>query len=317
MAVSVSNIFELVGRFGAEEDRLTASFGFLLKNDQKLFGGFARSLALDLKAVAEYDITTQTAYRLFGFEESDERNRIDLEIVRAGQVTILIESKIGGNKFSQTQLEKYARLLKDRRSRGDAIRLVLVTHLDERMRFQDFLPALGLQENEACYLRWTDVCDLVSSGASPRHKFLTQQFLEQVRRRMSDLKVISELPVGNVREVMIVTVNSSNMRKALMEHQYECQNQNPRRQDSQYIAFYETGGAKYIRYVARVEKTEINVPVTWGVAKVYTIQKPFELRAPIVLGRIPANFPVLYTTFERLLSASTVDELRIRKGEPT
>jgi len=313
MSIDVSNIFNLVGRFGADEDRLTAAFGFLLKNDSQLFVAFAQALGLELGPVAQYDMRTQTAYRRFGFDEGDDRNRIDLEIVLPTKLTVLVESKIGGNKFSETQLEKYGRLLEDRRIRGDEVRLVLITHLDEADRFQAFARSLKLGAAETGYLRWTDICSLVKTRAAPKQRFLNQQFLRQVERRMSDLKVISEMPVGDVREVMIVTVDPTNMRKALSGLRYECQNERPRRQESQYVAFYETQGPKQIQYVARVQKTEINVPVASGVAKVYTLESPFKLKRPIPKGRIPANFPVLYTTFERLLCADDLDDLRIRK----
>jgi hypothetical protein len=142
--------------------------------------------------------------------------------------------------------------------------------------------------------------------------FLRKQFLEQVSRKMSDEKVIRELTVGDVREVMVVTVNPENMKKALHEHRYECQNRNPTRAEAQYIAFYETQGPKRVRYIARVKKTEINVQVGDEILKVYSFEKPVELKKDIILGNRPAQFQVLYTTFDRVLNASTLDDLSVK-----
>jgi hypothetical protein len=200
---------------------------------------------------ARYEMLTQPSYP--GFEED---NRIDLEISGTFELTCLVESKIGGNRFDEHQLERYARLLGDRRARGDTARLVLITHLDESERFRQFVSASGLSEEECRYMRWTRICDMVECHSSPRIKLLRDQFLDKAGRAMSDRKIIDELPVGTVREVMVVTVKPENMRLALEKHLYRCQNEKPRRQEARYIAFYETRGPKAVRYIARVRETE-------------------------------------------------------------
>ena len=127
---------------------------------------------------------------------------------------------------------------------------------------------------------------------------------------MSDRKTINELPVGDVREVMIVTVKPENMRLALEQRLYRCQNEKPRRKEAQYIAFYETRGPKAIRHIARVLETEINVEVEDWLAKDYRLEQPVRLRKPILKGRWPPVFAVRYTTFEKLVNAETLDDLR-------
>jgi hypothetical protein len=304
MAIRVDNIFDLVGRFGAEEDRLTASFGFLLKNDARLFRAFMAEVGVTVASPASYDLLTQSFYP--GFEED---NRIDLEISATFDLTCLVESKIGGNRFDGRQLERYAQLLEDRRARRDMVRLVLITHLDESERFRQFASASGLPKEECRYMRWTEICDIVRSHSSPRIKLLRDQFLHKVGRAMSDRKIIDELPVGDVREVMIVTVNPENARLALEQHLYRCQNEKPRRQEARYIAFYETRGPKAIRYIARVLQTEINVQVEDWLAKDYTLEEPVPLVRPIPKGQRPARFAVRYATFEKLINAETLDDV--------
>jgi len=304
MAIKVKNIFDLIGRFGAEEDRLTASLGFLLKNDARLFRAFMAEVGVTVASPASYDLLTQPFYP--GFEED---NRIDLEISATFDLTCLVESKIGGNRFDEHQLGRYAQLLEDRRARGDAVRLVLITHLDESERFQQFVSASGLSKEECRYMRWSQIYDIVRLHSSPRMRLLRDQFLHKVGRAMSDRKIIDELPVGDVREVMIVTVEPRSMRLALEEHRYQCQNERPRRQEARYIAFYETRGPKAIRYMARVLKTEINVQREEELNKDYTLEHPVRLRRPIPKGQQPPRFAVRYATFEKVINAETLDDV--------
>jgi hypothetical protein len=306
MSIDVGNIFDLVGRFGAAEDQLTASFGFLLRHDSRLFRAFMTQVGFQQIPAEPYDITTQTFYRQFGFDES---NRIDLEISATFRLSLVVESKIAGNRFSEAQLSRYARLLEDRRSRGDELRLILITHLDERDKFRRWVASTNLLPHEVHYLRWTHVCDLVERHRSPHSRRLTELFLRKVRHTMSDLKVIEELPTGTIKEVMIVTVNPESMNRALNDLQYICQNEKPTRKEARYIAFYETGGPKRIRYLAKVRETEINVQVGSEVLKVYRLDKPVLLREPLVKGKRPARFAVRYTTFDRLLNAETLDDV--------
>lgn len=304
MAIKVKNVFDLIGRFGAEEDRLTASFGFLLKNDARLFRAFMAEVGVTVASPASYDVLTQPFYA--GFEED---NRIDLEISATFDLTCLLESKIGGNRFDEHQLERYAQLLEDRRARGDTVRLVLITHLDESERFWQFASASGLSKEECRYMRWNQIYDVVSLHSSPRIRLLRDQFLHKVGRAMSDRKIIDELPVSDVREVMIVTVNPENIRLARERHLYRCQNERPRRREARYIAFYETRGPKAIRYIARVLETEINVQVGDWLAKDYTLEEPVPLVRPIPKGQQPPRFAVRYATFEKLINAETLDDV--------
>jgi len=304
MAIKVKNVFDLIGRFGAEEDRLTASFGFLLNNDARLFRAFMAEVGLTAASTASYDLLTQPFYP--GFEED---NRIDLEISATFDLTCLVESKIGGNRFDEHQLQRYTQLLEDRRARGDTVRLVLITHLDENERFWQFASASGLSKEEYRYMRWSQICDIVRLHSSPRIKLLRDQFLDKVGRAMSDRKIIDELPVGGVKEVMIVTVNPESTRLALEQRLYRCTNEKPRRQEARYIALYETRGPKAIRYIARVLETEINVQMGDWLAKDYKLEQPVRLRRPILKGRWPPRFPARYTTLQKLINAETLDDV--------
>jgi hypothetical protein len=304
MAIKVKNVFDLIGRFGTEEDRLTASFGFLLNNDARLFRAFMAEVGVTVASPASYDLLTQPFYP--GFEED---NRIDLEISATFDLTCLVESKIGGNRFNEHQLQRYTQLLEDRRARGDTVRLVLITHLDENERFWQFASASGLSKEECRYMRWSQICDMIESQCSPRIRLLRDQFINKVRRTMSDRKTIDELPVGDVREVMIVTVNPENIRLALEQHLYRCRNDKPRRQEARYVAFYETGGPRAIRYIARVLETEINVQVEDWLAKDYKLEQPVPLVRPIPKGKRPPRFAVRYPTFEKLINAETLDDV--------
>ena len=88
--MQVDNIFKLINKYRAEEDQLSAGFGFILQNNRKILDTFLRKLGIRLSAkeLKQVDIETQVSYD-FG------SSRIDLQLTIYNNFLVFLESKFG------------------------------------------------------------------------------------------------------------------------------------------------------------------------------------------------------------------------------
>lgn len=105
--MNVNNIFELLNKFDKEEDRISAGFGFLLKQNRKMLRAFLKkiNIAASDRELKRVDIETQVPF------DSGE-SRIDLQLTIYGNFLVFLESKIVKNEDNIIhQLNKYAKIL--------------------------------------------------------------------------------------------------------------------------------------------------------------------------------------------------------------
>lgn len=128
--MQVDNIFNLLNKFDKEEDRISAGFGFLLKNNSQLLKHFLSRINITLtkNELNHVDIETQK-----GFDSGE--SRIDLQLTIYGKFLVFLESKIVKNENTIIeQLNKYARILNSLKDQYDGrIRLVYVNKFDDKI----------------------------------------------------------------------------------------------------------------------------------------------------------------------------------------
>jgi len=80
----VDNIFELVNKFSKEEDQISASFGFILKNNRKILQKFLNEINIDLKSKegnSSFSVLKPFffSFFVFGFREGKKIGKILLQ----------------------------------------------------------------------------------------------------------------------------------------------------------------------------------------------------------------------------------------------
>jgi len=316
----VDNVFSLVHHFGSEEDQVSACFAFILKINEKVLQKFLRTIGVHVmrKELKSVDIETQVNYEGTGI--------IDVRILLRGRFIVFIESKIWGNPPSEQQLNKYAELLDSIRPEyGNLVRLILITHVERRERFLEISKEIPLSANEKHYFRWKDLQDMVERSYTGGHrKYINRMFLNYLGDKMRDVKIIEDQQIKDVEEIIIVSttpefweINKSGL--------FCTQAMTKSAANAQYVAFYRTSPISAVTHIAKVTKTESNVPSaetykntsieseakSWeGFEKVFRLEKIRELPREIKAGKKRKMIRTfMYTTFDRLLTAKTLDDL--------
>lgn len=315
----VDNIFNLVHHFGSEEDQVSACFTFILKINEKVFQEFLESIGIHVnrQELRRIDIKTQVNYNGIG--------RIDIHIMLKNKFIVFIESKIWGRKPNGQQLNKYAKVLEGiRQEYGNDVRLVLITHLDREEMFSEISKEIPLSANEKYHYRWKDLQEIIErSYASGQRRFINRMFLNYIGDKMKDVKIIEDQQIKDVEEIIIVSTTPEfwEINKSRL---FCTQAMKKGASNAQYVAFYRTSPVSAVTHIAKVIKTESNVPVaeiyentsiadetkSWGFDKVFRLQKIMELPKEIKAGKKLKQIRTFkYATFDRLLTAKTLDEL--------
>ena len=331
ISMDVQNVFDLVGHFGKEEDQLSASFGFILRNNEDILEKFLKRIGIHEIPKKEWnniDIETQVSRGI------DKQSYIDLQLKLNGHFLIIVESKLQVTKFGEDQLEKYAEELKYEREKDSEhlvkIRLVCITQFDRRIEVEEKFTRLReiyqLHDDETQYMRWNEILEWVKDKnqnyPSPETKFINKLFIKYVGDRMTDTKKTDEQRVKDIEEVLIVSTNSDWLRLTEKEHKAiqdnSCQN-------AQFIAFYQTRPVGAITHIAKVKWTEKNILRNEvlqdypklredqekkgnKLCKVYHIEELVPLLHPIPSTRIGVR-DRMYTTVPELLKAKTLEDL--------
>jgi len=252
----VNNIFGLVNKFSKEEDQISASFGFILKNNRRILNSFLRSMKVNLSRneLKKVDIETQVPY-------DSGKSRIDLQLTIYDNFLVFVESKLYKNVESiYAQLKKYCKILgKKRPEYNNRIRLVYVNKqlvgkdLIEKLRLW-----LGLSRNEFFFFSWEDLIRLTEGYSN---KEVIKLFREYVGDTMYSRKLIREQKIKDIVEVLVVYTTPLFWELAQRKGIAVQRNATP---DARYIAFLRThrgpGRPSAITHIAEVKYTESNVP---------------------------------------------------------
>lgn len=248
----VGNIFSLI--HGKQEDQLSSSFGFILKNNRPILKKFLEHINIRLteKELKAVDIETQTTY------DSGE-SRIDLHLLIPNRFLIFLESKIVTAPKIDAQLLKYSKILNKNRGNYEGVRLVYVNKFPLRREdLEKLRHRLRLRHNEFFFFSWEDVLNLTSVA---KNKETIKLFSNYIGDSMFSKKIIGEQKIKNVVDVLVVLTRPAFMEIHRRKNMAVQINGAP---DAHYLAFQETGRPNgqrsAITHIAEVEYTENNVP---------------------------------------------------------
>jgi len=254
--MKVDNIYKLINKYRAEEDQLSAAFGFVLKNNRKLLDLFLIKAGVKIspKDLKRVDIETQVSY-------DSGKSRIDLQLTIYNNFLIFLESKLYKNeKDIIKQLKKYTELIKrKRREYANKIRLVYVNKYPmSGEAVANIRNKLKLSEKEFYFLSWEDLVKLTDKY---NKKETVRLFQEYIGDTMYAKKIINEQKIKDISEVLVIYTNPcfwelSNKKLLAVQR-----NSTP---DARYIAFLRTRCDELprsaITHIAEVDYTESYVP---------------------------------------------------------
>lgn len=330
--MKVDNIFNLLNKFDKEEDRISAGFGFLLKNNRKLLKHFCNriNIALSSKELGNVDIETQMAY-------DSGKSRIDLQLTIYGRFLVFLESKIVKNENAIIkQLNKYASILNSVREQYDnRVRLIYVNKfpIDKNIK-ENISSQIKFDRNKMFFFSWED---LIKMTQQHKRGEISKQFNAYIGDRMFSKRIMKEQRIKDVVEVLVIHTNEQNW-KLVRKKKIAVQSNGTA--DAHYMAFYRTqrrdkDGKKLrqaITHIAEVLSTETNVPRSeivkglpelkkWykkkgydlrGRHKNYKLGKLIKLEReiPFIKGGKPIGQVKFKTKMSELLRAKTISDLK-------
>jgi hypothetical protein len=327
----VDNIFELINKFGKEEDQISAAFGFILKNNRRILRAFLDTIKVNAspKELKKVDIETQVPY-------DSGKSRIDLQISLYDKFLVFVESKLYKNEVKiLEQLEKYKEILEGKRAEyGNDVRLVYVNkHPVETSIIQQLREKLELPENEFLIFPWEGLIRLSEKDPGTE---TVRLFKRYVGDSMYARRQIDEEKIKEIAEVLVIFTNPQNWRLVNEAGIAVQRNGSP---DARYLAFLlthrENKQRAVITHVARIEYVERNVPseeICKGrpylrddyekrrvdmrkTHKYYHIDKKLGLVAlskeiPLLQGERQKGQVNFSTTFSELLRAPSIGQIR-------
>lgn len=253
----VDNIFKLVNKFGAKEDQLSANFGFILKNNNKILGKFLKKIGIIAKRkdLKQIDIETQVAY-------DSGKSRIDLQLIIPNQCLIFLESKITAIKpdinVIFNQLKKYRQILEDKKLEYDKIKLVYVGKDPiTKKELSSLKKKLKLKNDEFFFFSWEYLLNLTEEF---KQKELIKLFNNYIGDSMYNKKIIKEQMIKKIPEVLCIFTHPDFWELSEKKNIAVQKKSTP---DAQYIAFLRIklkrgkGVTSAITHIARVNSTEI------------------------------------------------------------
>lgn len=254
--MQVDNIFKLINKYRAEEDQLSAGFGFILQNNRKILDTFLRKLGIRLSAkeLKQVDIETQVSYD-FG------SSRIDLQLTIYNNFLVFLESKLYKNEKSIVeQLEKYERILASKKGEyPNKICLVYVNKYPlDCKAIEKIRRRLKLSEKEFYFFAWEDLIKITNKY---NKRETIRLFQEYIGDTMYAKKVIKEQKVKDIADVLVIYTKPYFWELTKKKHIAVQSNSSP---DARYIAFLRTRCDELersaITHVAEVKYTESYVP---------------------------------------------------------
>lgn len=330
--MNVDNIFNLLNKFDKEEDRISAGFGFLLKQNRKMLKAFLKKInvATSDKELKNVDIETQVAY------DSGE-SRIDLRLTIYGNFLVFLESKIVKNEDKIIeQLNKYAKILNSLKDQyDDRIRLIYISKLlINPQKLESMFSKIKLDRDKIFFYCWEDLLKLAQQYIKGQ---IYKQFTAYMGDKMFSKRTIKEQKIKDIVEVLVIHTNEENWQLIQRKKLAVQGNGTP---DVQYLAFYRTHRkdkkgktlSQAITHIADVISTETNVPLSETVKGVpdlerwykqknkelSTTQKRYNLgklikldrEIPFIKGGKSIGQVKFKTKMSELLRARTVSDLK-------
>lgn len=252
----VDNIFELVNKFSKEEDRISAGFGFILKNNKKILRNFLNKVKINIKPkeLKKVDIESQISY------DSGE-SRIDLQLTIYDKFLVFLESKLYKNERKVLeQLKKYSKILQSKKAEYDNnIRLVYINKYPVKKDIiQKLRDKLNLSKNEFFFFSWEDLINITKKCYG---KETVKLFKGYIGDTMYAKKVIEEQKIKDIVDTLVIYTNPAFWELTKRKGIAVQRNSAP---DAKYIAFLRTHRGKKqrsaITHIAEVKYTESFVP---------------------------------------------------------
>ena len=252
------NIFKLLKKVSKDEDQLSASFGFLLKEDPELLSNFLQRLGITIgrKELKGVDIEALVPYVF-----KSKTSIIDLQIELLGKFIIFLESKIVPTKIERIlkQIRPYNDILLSKESEYEnGTRLVYVAK-DQISKEQIAFLAKQLNRDgkEFLFFSWEDLLAL-TTHCKKKNRRIIELFNNYIGDTMHTKKIISEQKVKNISDVLVIFTNPAFWEMTLQKDIAVQKKSSP---DARYIAFLRThlgkGERSGITHIAEVDYTEI------------------------------------------------------------
>jgi len=199
----LKNIFNLIQITDKKEPAISISFANILVNDRKILQKFLKNLGIvfhpkDFKSIVT---ATEPFYKNLG-----RRNRIDIEIKSNEKFLIFIELKILDNKFSEFQIGKYLKILKQKKPFYSKVVLCLVTQLNEEKRFKNVIKRININKVECKYFRLDEIAQIVRKYCSESYMLVNKIFLDYLQwmENLGNLLLVkAAIPKGNLKKRII------------------------------------------------------------------------------------------------------------------
>lgn len=252
------NIFKLLKKVSKDEDQLSASFGFLLKEDLEILNNFLKKLGITL---SRHDLKRVDIEALVPYVFRSKRSNIDLQIEMPGRFLIFIESKIVPTKIERIlkQIKPYNDILKNKEVEYEGgTRLVYVARdTVNKQQIEMVQRSLRRPAGEFLFFSWESLLAIVAN-CKRKNRRIIELFNNYIGDTMHSKKIISEQKIKNISDVLVIFTNPAFWE---MTKQKDIAVQKKSSPDARYIAFLRThlgkGQGSGITHIAEVNYTEI------------------------------------------------------------
>ncbi len=252
------NIFKLLKKVSKDEDQLSASFGFLLKEDHEILNNFLKKLGIKL---SRHDLKRVDIEALVPHVFNSKTSIIDLQLELLSKFIIFLESKIVPTKIESIlkQIKPYNNILRSKEDEYEnGTRLVYVAK-DQISKEQIAFLAKHLNRSkiEFFFFSWENIL-AQAVHCRRKNRRIIELFNNYIGDTMHSKKIISEQKVKNISDVLVIFTNPAFWAMTL---QKGITVQNKSSPDSRYVAFLRThlenGERSGITHIAEVDYTEI------------------------------------------------------------
>lgn len=252
------NIFKLLKKVSKDEDQLSASFGFLLKEDPEILNNFLKKLGITL---SRHDLKRVDIEALVPYVFKSKTSIIDLQIEIPGRFLIFIESKIVPTKIERIlkQIKPYNDILKNKEAEyegGTRLGYVARDPIDKQQT-DTIQRGLRRAVGEFIFFSWENLLALVAN-CKRKNRRIIELFNNYIGDTMHSKKIISEQKIKNISDVLVIFTNPAFWEMTL---QKDIAVQRKSSSDARYIAFLRThlgkGQRSGITHIAEVDYTEI------------------------------------------------------------
>ncbi len=252
------NIFKLLKKVSKDEDQLSASFDFLLKEDAEILNNFLKKLGITL---SRRDLKRVDIEALVPYVFKSKTSIIDLQIEMPGKFLIFIESKIVPTKIERIlkQIEPYNDILKHKEVEYEGgTRLIYVARESiDKQQVDTIQRNLHRSAGEFLFFSWENLLAL-AANCKRKNRRIIELFNNYIGDTMHSKKIISEQKIKNISDVLVIFTNPAFWAMTLQKDIAVQKKSSP---DTRYIAFLRThlgkGERSGITHIAEVDYTEI------------------------------------------------------------